>query len=210
MPQTSELLSIWLQMKRQCISLYQRTSLGSRTAKGEGDVKLLRVGRTKDLPSLHERFSRMHCLDLSQARCWDYRVTVPSEAMLENLNTRWLTYSHHAQNVRRQGCSFTCASVWISWGEIRWVVSDSLMRVINNLASKTKEPALTVATNYVIVYNTVTCWSDYRRGLDWRLDLLTTYTQDSWLHLIIAPSLISTPYKSLQNTLSLSSLLCLQ
>jgi hypothetical protein len=45
--------------------------------------------------------------------------------------------------------------------------------MINNLTSKTKELALTVATNYVIVYNTVTCWSDYRRGLDWRLDLLT-------------------------------------
>jgi hypothetical protein len=27
--------------------------------------------------------------------------------------------------------------------------------------------------------NTVTCMSDYRRGLDWRLDLLTTLTQDS-------------------------------
>jgi hypothetical protein len=36
---------------------------------------------------------------------------------------------------------------------------------------------------------------DYRRGLDWRLDLLTTLTHDSWLLLIIAPSLISALYK---------------
>jgi hypothetical protein len=40
----------------------------------------------------------------------------------------------------------------------------------------------------------------YGRGLDWRLDLLTTLTHDSWLHLIIAPSLISTLYKSLEHT----------
>jgi hypothetical protein len=43
--------------------------------------------------------------------------------------------------------------------------------------------------------------------LDLRLDLLTTLTHDSWLHLIIAPSLIFTLYKSLQHTLSLFSLL---
>jgi hypothetical protein len=45
---------------------------------------------------------------------------------------------------------------------------------------------------------------DYRKGLDWRLDLLTSLTHDSWLHLIIAPSLISTLYKALQHTLSFS------
>jgi hypothetical protein len=45
--------------------------------------------------------------------------------------------------------------------------------------------------------------------LDWRLDLLTTLINDSWLHLIIAPLLISTLYKSLQHMLSLCSLLCL-
>jgi hypothetical protein len=45
--------------------------------------------------------------------------------------------------------------------------------------------------------------------LDWRLDLLTTLTHDSWQHLIIARSLISTFYKSLQHTPSLFSLLCL-
>jgi hypothetical protein len=38
--------------------------------------------------------------------------------------------------------------------------------------------------------------------LDWILDLLTTLTHNSYLHLIIAPSLISTLYKSLENTLS--------
>jgi hypothetical protein len=45
--------------------------------------------------------------------------------------------------------------------------------------------------------------------LDWRLDLLTTLTHDSWLHLIIAPWLISTLYKLLQHTPSIFSLLCL-
>jgi hypothetical protein len=45
--------------------------------------------------------------------------------------------------------------------------------------------------------------------LNWRLDLLTTITQHSWLHLFIAPSLTSTLYKSLQHMLSLFGLLCL-
>jgi hypothetical protein len=51
------------------------------------------------------------------------------------------------------------------------------------------------------------CFSDCRRGLGRRLDLFTTITHDSWLHLIIAPALISTLHKSLQHTLSLFSLL---
>jgi hypothetical protein len=33
---------------------------------------------------------------------------------------------------------------------------------------------------------------DYRRYLDWRMDLLTTYTHDSEIHAITAPPLIST------------------
>jgi hypothetical protein len=36
----------------------------------------------------------------------------------------------------------------------------------------------------------------------WRLDLLATLTHNSWLHLIIAPSLISTIWKPLHHTLS--------
>jgi hypothetical protein len=44
--------------------------------------------------------------------------------------------------------------------------------------------------------------SDYRRGLDWWLDLLTTLTHDSLLQVIIVPSLIFTLYKSLHHTLS--------
>jgi hypothetical protein len=59
------------------------------------------------------------------------------------------------------------------------------------------------------LYYIVTCGSDYRQSLDWRLDLLTPLTQDLWLHLIIAPLLISTLYRSLQHTLSPFSLLCL-
>jgi hypothetical protein len=45
--------------------------------------------------------------------------------------------------------------------------------------------------------------SDYRRCLD----LLVTLIHDSWLHLSVSPSLISTLYKSLKHTLSLFSLL---
>jgi hypothetical protein len=48
----------------------------------------------------------------------------------------------------------------------------------------------------------VTFWGcGYRRGMDWRINLLTTYTHHSQLQAILALSLISTLYK--QNTLSL-------
>jgi hypothetical protein len=46
-------------------------------------------------------------------------------------------------------------------------------------------------------------------GFDWILDLLTTYTHDSELPEITAPSLISAIHKSSQYPLSISSLLCL-
>jgi hypothetical protein len=46
-------------------------------------------------------------------------------------------------------------------------------------------------------------WVTIDGVLDWILDLLTTLTCNSWLHLIIAPSLISTLYSSLEHTLSL-------
>jgi hypothetical protein len=45
--------------------------------------------------------------------------------------------------------------------------------------------------------------SDYTRGSDWSTDLLTTYTHHSELEAIIAPSLISTLYKTPQHPLSL-------
>jgi hypothetical protein len=52
--------------------------------------------------------------------------------------------------------------------------------------------------------------SDYRRGLDLLLPLLTIYTHDSELQAITAPPLISTTHKSPQHPLSLfSSRLCL-
>jgi hypothetical protein len=38
----------------------------------------------------------------------------------------------------------------------------------------------------------VTYRRDYRRGLDWRIDLLTTYTHDSELQAVTTPPLIST------------------
>jgi hypothetical protein len=51
--------------------------------------------------------------------------------------------------------------------------------------------------------NTVTCISDYRRGSDWWMDLLTTYTHCWGLQEITAPPLISTIHKSPQHQLSL-------
>jgi hypothetical protein len=44
---------------------------------------------------------------------------------------------------------------------------------------------------------------DYTRSSDWRMDLLTTYSHDSELQVITAPSLISTIHKSPQHRLSL-------
>jgi hypothetical protein len=51
--------------------------------------------------------------------------------------------------------------------------------------------------------NIVMCMCDYRRGMDWWMDLLTTYTHDSELQAITAPPLISTIHKSLQHPLSI-------
>jgi hypothetical protein len=48
---------------------------------------------------------------------------------------------------------------------------------------------------------------DSRRGSYCRFDLLTTWKHDSCLHLMLAPKLFSTIYKSQQHTLSLSSVL---
>jgi hypothetical protein len=55
----------------------------------------------------------------------------------------------------------------------------------------------------------VTCMGDYRWGLDWRLDLLTTWTHDSWLLFSIVPSLISALYKSLEHRLVFPVCYCL-
>jgi hypothetical protein len=52
----------------------------------------------------------------------------------------------------------------------------------------------------------VTYMCDYRRGLDWRLDLLTTYRSELQVTITLSP--ISSLYKSLQHTLKLFSLLC--
>jgi hypothetical protein len=47
---------------------------------------------------------------------------------------------------------------------------------------------------------------DYRQGLDWRMNLLTTYTHDSELQAITAPPLISTIHKSPQHPFTFSQL----
>jgi hypothetical protein len=53
-------------------------------------------------------------------------------------------------------------------------------------------------------------WSDSRRGLNWILDLLTTYTHDSELQAITASPLIATIHKSPQHPLNFYSLSCLR
>jgi hypothetical protein len=45
---------------------------------------------------------------------------------------------------------------------------------------------------------------DYRRALDWRLNLFSTLTYKSWLQVIITPSLHSTIYKSPEHRLVFS------
>jgi hypothetical protein len=50
---------------------------------------------------------------------------------------------------------------------------------------------------------------DYRRGLGWRMDLLTTYTHDSEVQVITAPPLISTIHKSSQHPLSIFPACCI-
>jgi hypothetical protein len=50
---------------------------------------------------------------------------------------------------------------------------------------------------------------DYRRGLDWSMYLLTTYTHDSELQVLTTLWLIYTLYKSLERTRSLLSMLSL-
>jgi hypothetical protein len=44
--------------------------------------------------------------------------------------------------------------------------------------------------------NIVKCMCDFRRGMDWWMDLLTTYTHDWELHANTVPPLSSTIYKS--------------
>jgi hypothetical protein len=53
---------------------------------------------------------------------------------------------------------------------------------------------------YVCMYVCMYCHvyeCDYRQGMDWWINLLTTYTHDSELQAITAPLLISTIHKSL-------------
>jgi hypothetical protein len=60
-------------------------------------------------------------------------------------------------------------------GPLPWIVLSSLRT--SDLASGFKA--------HIVFVNIVTCMSDYRRGLDWWLDLFYTLTHDSWLHFII-------------------------
>jgi hypothetical protein len=58
--------------------------------------------------------------------------------------------------------------------------------------------------NFKIIFNAediVMYRDDYRRGMDWWMDLLTTCTHDSELQVITLLSLITTLYKSPQHTL---------
>jgi hypothetical protein len=57
--------------------------------------------------------------------------------------------------------------------------------------------------NIYILYILSRFKGDYRRGKDWWMDLLTTYTHNSELQVITMLSPISTLYKSAQHLLSL-------
>jgi hypothetical protein len=48
-------------------------------------------------------------------------------------------------------------------------------------------------------------WTDYKRGMNWWMDLLTTYTHHSELHALTTLTLISTFYKSLAHAKSSQS-----
>jgi hypothetical protein len=53
----------------------------------------------------------------------------------------------------------------------------------------------------------VTCRSDYRKGLDWKLDLLNSYNSQLQVRIMLPPLYIL--YSPMKHTLSLFSLLCL-
>jgi hypothetical protein len=71
--------------------------------------------------------------------------------------------------------------------------------------SFTKMNSVHVLPRYLfkVHFSIVTCGSDYRWGLDWWMDLLTTLTYDSELQAVTAPPLISTILKSSQHLWSL-------
>jgi hypothetical protein len=51
----------------------------------------------------------------------------------------------------------------------------------------------------------VTIMDEYKRGMDWRMDLLITYTHDSELQALVTLSLVYTLYKSLEHAKSSQS-----
>jgi hypothetical protein len=69
------------------------------------------------------------------------------------------------------------------------------------------EPTAVYCENHEEHINTVKNMCDYRRGLDWWMDLMATYTHDSELQVITTPLLIYALQSSLQHTLRLLSLL---
>jgi hypothetical protein len=63
------------------------------------------------------------------------------------------------------------------------------------------------SSGHQVIYTIYGC--DYRRGMNWWIDLLTTYTHNSKVKVNTALSLISTLYKSSQHPLSLFAACCI-
>jgi hypothetical protein len=69
--------------------------------------------------------------------------------------------------------------------------------------------SLSLSSNESICHNIFTCQGrDYRRGLDWWVEILATYTHLSELQVITAPPLISRILKSPQHSIGLISACC--
>jgi hypothetical protein len=85
------------------------------------------------------------------------------------------------------------------------------LRKVTSLSNKIQSVCLVDSVSTLLSFakqNIVMCRGDYRRGLDWWMDLLTPYTHDWELQVITAPSLISTILKSPQHPLSLFPAWC--
>jgi hypothetical protein len=103
--------------------------------------------------------------------------------------------------------SFNCTIYLIATKSLDRLFNDKMYFVSYQLTKQLTNQLSHIPEDSTLPSSIVTCMSDYRRGLDWRLDLLTTYRSE--LQVTITLSLISNLYKSLHHTLSVLSLLSL-
>jgi hypothetical protein len=98
------------------------------------------------------------------------------------------------------------SSSWQKSAVRRPILDDSKLNTHRrkNFVSRNQNGRTQFGTVYSKEFRIVTyMWCDYRRDLDWCMDLLTTYTNDSELQRITPPPLILTIHKSPQHALSL-------